>query len=74
MWSHYSDKHKGLCLGFDVHCKAEKVEYVAKRLTPDILGANSLSDMTIEQIRDSLFYKFEAWAYEAEYRLICSKT
>jgi hypothetical protein len=34
IWAHYSDKHRGLCLGFEIpdeQCK--KIQYVSKRLT-----------------------------------------
>jgi hypothetical protein len=33
LWSHYADKHKGICLGFDIGAKLElrKPDYVANR-------------------------------------------
>jgi hypothetical protein len=33
IWAHYSDKHRGLCLGFEIPDeKRKQVKYVAKRL------------------------------------------
>lgn len=73
MWSHYGEKHKGICLGFDVHCEYSPINYTNKRLTSISLGASNEQEITISQLRDSLFYKFSAWKYEKEYRLICRK-
>ena len=41
-WAHYADKHKGLCLGFDIpdHFPA-KVDYVENRLSADEILARS---------------------------------
>jgi hypothetical protein len=34
IWAHYSDKHRGLCLGFEIPDeKCQRVRYVARRLT-----------------------------------------
>lgn len=38
-WAHYSDKHKGLCLGFDCNVSPMKMEYSEKRVPPDELVA-----------------------------------
>ena len=33
LWSHYADKHRGLCLGFDIpDLRAKEVTYVGRRL------------------------------------------
>src|SRR6185437_3975601 len=38
LWSHYADKHRGLCLGFAVPDNfSMPVRYTAKRLDPEIL-------------------------------------
>ncbi|MCK5507793.1 MAG: DUF2971 domain-containing protein [Desulfobacterales bacterium] len=62
-WSHYTDKHKGLCLGFDVpdHLLA-KVDYVKERLSQN-------SEINEELMLKFLTIKFEHWSYEKEYRL-----
>ena len=62
IWAHYSDKHRGLCLGFDIPDQvAQKVTYVSDRLkvpeTPKLDDSNAF-----------LFTKFENWAYEKEIR------
>jgi len=63
IWAHYSDKHKGLCLGFEIpdeHCK--KIKYVSQRLTlpacPTLADADAL-----------LFTKYINWRYEQEIRV-----
>lgn len=69
MWSHYSDRHRGICLGFDADDEATvPVEYVAERLRltphdfqPPIPGEGVLSTL--------LGRKQIAWAYEQEVRM-----
>lgn len=71
IWSHYSDKHRGICLGFDVPSKYfVKVKYFSKRKKiPDF---HSLSDLEREQaIKDSMASKYSHWKYENEYRVFC---
>jgi hypothetical protein len=63
IWTHYSDKHKGLCLGFEIpDGVARRVDYVAKRLpfpaTPTLADAEAL-----------LFTKYINWKYEQEIRV-----
>jgi hypothetical protein len=62
LWSHYADKHKGVCLGFDVSNEIiEKVDYLSERFpVPQVLD-----DAFMKKI---LFSKFEHWSYEQEYR------
>ncbi len=64
-WAHYADRHKGICLGFDVsgsEGKFGRVQYVAKRFA-------------FPQTRDEAFLwkllstKSEAWKYEKEWRV-----
>jgi hypothetical protein len=62
IWSHYADKHYGVCLGFDVPDVAgDCVKYVNQRIT---FGLNDYSR------RDVFFAKFADWRYEDEYRII----
>jgi hypothetical protein len=75
IWSHYSDNHRGLCLGFDVppsrqgEPQAKKVEYIDAPLP---LPKNLLS-MDEEQRRpivDRMLYtKYRFWEYEKEIRV-----
>ena len=63
MWAHYADKHKGVCLAFDVPadtCKA--VTYAKRRLKlpakPSLPDAEAL-----------IFTKYVNWQYEQELRI-----
>jgi hypothetical protein len=63
MWAHYSDKHRGLCLGFRVPSnKCRRVDYSAERLpfpkVPILADAEAL-----------LFTKYKNWQYEREIRM-----
>ena len=61
-WAHYSNNHKGLCLGFDVPDHLlEKVKYV-----PDRLDHNG--ELNEELVLKLLRTKFEHWEYEKEHR------
>lgn len=74
MWSHYSNSHKGFCMGFDTAklfyhpedptFQGQKVCYPPKY--PIILPTES----SHEQTRKQMFTKYEKWSYEDEYRLI----
>ena len=65
LWSHYADKHRGLCLGFDVpSSELHEVDYVDERTT--------FTDVDQDEGQPgSLFRtKFRDWAYEDECRRI----
>lgn len=63
LWSHYGDKHRGICLGFDLlESEAKPVKYQEERLLDDPPAGSSLE----EQI---LLTKFKDWCYESELRL-----
>lgn len=63
LWGHYADKHKGICLGFEISDDIlEKINYVKARLKrPTVLNENFMKKV--------LFTKFEHWKYEQEYRV-----
>ena len=62
LWSHYADRHRGVCLGFEVRSDyIAKVDYVAKR-TPLRLP------LTEDAMKRILFTKFAGWSYEEEWR------
>src|ERR1043165_3821312 len=68
-WSHYADKHAGLCLGFDVpDSLLAQITYSGKRFAVDV------QQFANKQTRDSriferiLFTKYAHWRYEAEVR------
>jgi hypothetical protein len=62
LWSHYAEKHRGMCLGFDVEEQILKpVTYVGER-------PNFEMPPTLENMKQLLFTKFEDWQYEEELR------
>ena len=63
LWAHYADKHKGICLGFDLPV-IRHVAYVSTRLPFPIL-----SEVNEQTGLDWLFTKFSSWCHEAECRV-----
>jgi hypothetical protein len=62
LWSHYADKHRGMCLGFDVDDRGLKeVNYVHER-------ADLKIPPTKETANELLFTKYRDWRYEEELR------
>jgi hypothetical protein len=68
MWSHYADKHRGLCLEFGTDSEefngAYKVEYCDK------YPLFNLTDNSLEHNLLPLVTKAGVWSYEYEYRVI----
>lgn len=66
LWGHYADKHRGMCLGFDIPTDLlRQICYVKSRLTwPKIVDENFVQKL--------LFTKFLHWSYEDEYRVFLS--
>ena len=74
LWSHYADKHRGICLGFDVQDDVVKpVTYTEDRLEID---ANDLADISEEDgaklMEKLLWTKYLDWKYEEEVRAYAS--
>lgn len=64
-WSHYADRHRGLCLGFEFDAqKLIKVEYVNKRPALNMSRMNNNPNYGYELVRT----KFVHWQYEQEHR------
>lgn len=62
-WAHYSDNHKGICLGFEISEKwLLKVKYQTNRLIDP-------EKFDIEFMQKVISTKFSHWKYEKEYRL-----
>jgi hypothetical protein len=62
LWSHYADKHRGMCLGFDVDGRGLKaVKYVKER-------SNLKMPPTKQSADELLFTKYRDWQYEEEWR------
>jgi hypothetical protein len=73
MWSHYGERHRGICLGFDVPDEnTQEVKYVQ-----DVLVAGNLDDVPLEERRTILhrlyWTKYGGWSYEEEIRLNASR-
>jgi hypothetical protein len=73
IWAHYSDKHKGLCLGFDIppetgRAKTMKVDYIVSPLAfpTDLPALDHESRNSIAQ--KMIFTKYRNWEYEHEIR------
>jgi Protein of unknown function (DUF2971) len=73
IWAHYSDKHKGLCLGFETPPEVAKaqtraVTYIPAALTfpRDIFTLDEAKQQTVAE--EMIFTKFVDWQYEREIR------
>jgi hypothetical protein len=76
IWAHYSNKHTGMCLGFDI---PESDEPMGRRIKPVQYIETSLNfPLNFKQMHeddqnpviwDMLYKKFKHWAYEEELRL-----
>jgi Protein of unknown function (DUF2971) len=73
IWVHYSDKHKGLCLGFEIpsevaKAKTRSVTYIPAALTfpKDILNLDKEKQQALAE--EITFTKFRDWQYEGEIR------
>jgi Protein of unknown function (DUF2971) len=69
MWSHYGDKHKGICLGFDVRrTLLQRIEYKDKRVRA-ALGSDPAKAILTPALQNQLAcIKAKAWEYEEEWR------
>ncbi len=68
MWAHYADKHKGLCLGFDVK-EAAQVKYEPQRLKHKLDQAETGVRVSAELAKIAMTTKFDEWSYEREWRV-----
>lgn len=71
MWSHYTNSHTGICIGFDMN----KIFYAVKGTLGKVkyqkeLPIKHLEDKVEEFLERLLFTKANIWEYEDEYRLI----
>lgn len=69
LWAHYSDKHKGVCIGFEIPQDVSKaVCYVSMRLP--FPRKITLDDVHVGE--SLLFTKYSNWAYEQEIRMFAA--
>lgn len=68
-WSHYADKHTGLCFGFDVPDKLlGRVNYSRRRFVVDLESFQDPRQIDVETAKKFLFTKYAHWRYENEVR------
>ena len=66
IWSHYADRHRGICLGFVVPDRLLlPVKYVSERLPSTQLFCG---DEPLNEMKTLLCIKFFHWKYESEMR------
>jgi len=71
LWSHYADKHRGICLGFEIpdNCALE-VQYTSARLELQIEHElKKHGTIGTEIVNRLLTTKYVDWAYEQEVRM-----
>ena len=70
MWSHYAEKHKGICLGFNVNRDiVQKIDYQSERLLIE-LDSDTNPEHLPNELKDSLLCtKSSGWSYEEEHRI-----
>jgi hypothetical protein len=74
MWSHYAEKHKGMCLGFEVpEERTRPVEYLPEIQAIENMIVETPVDFKVEQgekvVGRLLGAKYEGWSYEQEVRV-----
>lgn len=68
MWGHYADKHRGICLGFDVDDgDTVEVNYSLKLEKSDIYSPDGQPSEKFQ--RELMRTKFHDWKYENEVRV-----
>lgn len=68
-WAHYADRHKGICLGFDIPEKyLAPVKYVSERVDYEL--KRPWFDKGIDPRAEQCFLtKYDHWSYEEEVRM-----
>jgi hypothetical protein len=70
LWSHYAERHRGVCLGFDVPDNLlQQVTYTPERLPFEFEKNSNRPKLKPESVAALLHTKFSDWAYEEEYRI-----
>ena len=75
MWSHYSDKHKGMCMEFNIEYDPSffifpyTVKYKSS-IQPFNYFKNNKTEEINELIKDIIITKNDKWSYEQEVRVI----
>jgi hypothetical protein len=77
MWAHYADKHRGICLGFDIaqgdtSGLVSPVVYNIDRLQFELDQEQPLYGINEEFVRALIYTKSKEWAYEREWRVMAN--
>lgn len=73
MWSHYAEKHTGICLGFDVcRSQVQQVSYQDDRILAALGPKQTPTELSEELQQQLLCTKSSGWRYEEEYRRFIS--
>jgi hypothetical protein len=73
LWSHYADRHRGLCLGFEMPDEyLTPVKYSSTRMDPNLLLAAGDEKSREVEMRKILSTKYSHWRYESEVRCFIS--
>lgn len=71
LWAHYGDKHKGICLGFDVDdVHIVKVDYLPEMMTAEVDLKKEFGGLNRDIVRKLLCSKYRGWEYEDEVRVL----
>ena len=73
IWAHYSDKHKGLCLAFEIPSEVEaaqtrKVDYISAPLPFPADFRLLDTQQQLPMVEKMIFTKYRNWEYEHEIR------
>lgn len=70
LWSHYADKHKGMCLGFDINDEyLIPVKYSKSRMKIDLVELKESGKLNEELLLRIMRTKYVDWSYEREVRV-----
>jgi len=71
LWAHYGDKHRGICLGFDIDDDhINEVNYFPERMTATVDMEKEFGGLNVEFVENLLCSKYLGWSYEDEVRVI----
>jgi hypothetical protein len=69
LWSHYADRHRGICLGFNLaRHLAKPVQYESARIPLKLQTLEDFEALEEEEKHQLFSTKFTHWSYEAEVR------
>lgn len=77
MWAHYAQKHRGICLGFDIpNDEADpivrRINYEPNRVHVALDPTKEFLGLTQEFIHLLIYTKAKEWEYEREWRVIAN--